>query len=160
VLWTVVIPAKGLFDAKSRLLPVSDDRATHRRLVQAIRDDTLAAARAAEGVARVLIVTDGPGEPDALVQTRPGLNGALTDAAEHAARNWPADGVAALVGDLPALDPQALSAALQAAAGHPRSLVPAAAGPGTTQLAALPGTGLRPAVGPGAAAPHPAEAGA
>ena len=156
--WTVVIPAKGLVDAKSRLLPVSNDPAAHRQLVQAIRGDTLSAARAATGVARVLVVTDRPGEPDALLQTRPGLNGALTDAAEHAARNWPADGVAALVGDLPALDPDALSAALQAAAAHPRSFVPDAAGTGTTLLAALPGTELRPAFGPGSAARHAGEA--
>jgi 2-phospho-L-lactate guanylyltransferase len=154
VLWTVVIPAKGLADAKTRLLPASDDPAAHRRLVQAIRADTLAAARAAVGVARVLVVTDRPGEPGALVQTRPGLNAALEEAAEHAARCWPADGVAALVGDLPALRAGALSAALAAAARHRRAFVPDAAGTGTTLLAAHPGAQLAPAFGPGSAARH------
>lgn len=156
--WTVVIPAKGLIDAKTRLLPVSDDPAAHRQLVQAIRDDTLAAARAADGVARVLVVTDRPGDADALVQRRPGLNGALTDAAEHAAHTWPADGIAALVGDLPALRPDALAAALRQAAAQPRSFVADAAGTGTTLLAALPGTGLEPAFGPDSAARHGAAA--
>ena len=158
VRWTVVIPAKGLFGAKSRLLRASNDPAAHRELVQAIRDDTMAAARAAGGVARVLVVTDRPGDADALVQRRPGLNNALAEAAEHAARTWPADGIAALVGDLPALAPDALTAALAQAAGHPRSYVADAAGTGTTLLAALPGTDLRPAFGPGSAARHAAEA--
>jgi 2-phospho-L-lactate guanylyltransferase len=158
VRWTVVIPAKGLLDAKSRLLTASVDPAAHRRLVQAIRDDTLAAARAAEGVARVLVVTDRPGEPDALVQSRPGLNGALAEAAEHAARTWPTDAIAALVGDLPALRPDDLTAALRQAAGHSRAFVADAAGTGTTLLAVLPGAELQPAFGPGSAARHASAA--
>jgi 2-phospho-L-lactate guanylyltransferase len=154
VRWTVVIPAKALPDAKSRLTPASDGPAEHVRLVEAIRADTLAAARAAAGVARVLVVSDRPGEPEVFVQSRPGLNPALAEAAGYAARTWPADGVAALVGDLPALQPDALSAALARAAGHSRSYVPDAAGTGTTLLAALPGSELRPEFGPGSAARH------
>ncbi len=156
--WTVVIPAKALRDAKSRLLAASDDPDAHRRLVEAIRADTLAAARAAAGVARVLLVTDRPGIPDALVQTRPGLNAALAEAAEHAARSWPGDGVAALVGDLPALQPTALAAALAAAEAHQHAYVPDAAGTGTTLLAARPGAPLRPSFGPGSAGRHAAHA--
>jgi 2-phospho-L-lactate guanylyltransferase len=158
VRWTVVIPAKTLDGAKSRLAPASADPASHRRLVQAIRADTLAAARATPGVARVLLVSDGPGEPGALVQTRPGLNAALTEAAAHAARSWPDDGVAALVGDLPALRPDALAAALRAAGEHARSFVPDATGTRTTLLATRPGTELRPAFGPGSAARHGRDA--
>jgi 2-phospho-L-lactate guanylyltransferase len=154
VRWTVVLPVKTLPEAKTRLAPASESPAAHRRLVEAVRADTLAAARAADGVARVLIVTDRPGLPDALVQARPGLNPALAEAAEHAARQWPADGVAALVGDLPALRPDELAAALAAAAEHPRSFVPDAEGTGTTLLAARPGTRLDPAFGPDSAARH------
>ena len=161
--WTVVIPAKALPEAKSRLLPALADPAAHRALVTAIRSDTLAAAQAAPGVARVLLVVDRPGDPATLgglvlVQTRPGLNAALAEAAEHAATSWPQDGVAALVGDLPALRPAELGAALAAAAGEPRSFVPDAAGTGTTLLAVTPGTELHPRFGDGSAARHRADA--
>lgn len=152
--WTVVIPAKALPEAKSRLLRASGDPAAHRRLVESIRADTMAAARAAEGAARLLLVADRPGVPGALVQTRPGLNAALVEGADYAARTWPTDGVAALVGDLPALQPGALGAALAAAAQHDRAFVPDAPGTGTTLLTAAPGVPLRPAFGPGSAARH------
>jgi 2-phospho-L-lactate/phosphoenolpyruvate guanylyltransferase len=149
-----VIPAKALPEAKSRLLPGTAGPEAHRRLVEAIRADTMAAARAAEGAARILVVSDRPGVPDALVQTRPGLNAALAEAGEYAARRWPDAGVAALVGDLPALRPEALAAALRAAAAHERAFVADAAGTGTTLLAARPGSALRPAFGPDSAARH------
>jgi 2-phospho-L-lactate guanylyltransferase len=102
----------------------------------------------------VLVVADGPDVPDAFVQRRPGLNAALAEAADHAAQNWPDDGVAALVGDLPALRPDDLAAALAAAAQHPRSFVPDAHGTGTTLLSALPGIALAPAFGADSAARH------
>jgi 2-phospho-L-lactate/phosphoenolpyruvate guanylyltransferase len=152
--WTVVLPVKTLPAAKTRLLSASASPAAHRRLVAAVQADTIAAARAADGVARVLVVTDRPGRPDAFVQARPGLNPALAEAAAHAAQEWPADGVAALVGDLPALQPDELAAALAAAAGHPRSFVPDAAGSGSTLLAACPGIALQPAFGADSAARH------
>jgi 2-phospho-L-lactate/phosphoenolpyruvate guanylyltransferase len=158
VRWTVVIPLKAVPEAKSRLLPASADPAAHRRLVEAIRADTMAAARKAAGVARMLLVADRPGVQDAIVQTRPGLNAALADAADHATSSWPADGVAALVGDLPALRPDELATALAMAAEHPRSFVPDAGGTGTTLLAAAPGTALQPAFGLDSAARHAAWA--
>lgn len=149
-----MLPVKTVPTAKTRLLSASASPAAHRRLVEAVRADTLSAARAAEGVARVLVVTDREGMPDALVQVRPGLNSALVEAAAHAAERWPDDGVAALLGDLPALRMNELAAALAAAAAHPRSFVPDADGTGTTLLAARPGVHLRPAFGPGSAARH------
>jgi 2-phospho-L-lactate guanylyltransferase len=152
-----VLPVKALPAAKSRLLPASTDRAAHRRLVEAVRGDTLSTARAADGVARVLVVADRPGlfsAAEVLVQSRPGLNEALAEAAEHAARTWPTDGIAALVGDLPALRPEELAAALAEAVAHDRSYVPDAAGTGTTMLAVRPGTPLEPAFGPGSASRH------
>lgn len=150
----MLIPAKALPEAKSRLLPATADADAHARLVRAIRTDTIEAAAAAAGVARVLQVTDRPGLAGALVQRRPGLNAALEEAAEHAARHWPADGVVALLADLPALRPQELAAALVAAALQPRSYVPDAEGTGTTLLAARPGSSLDPAFGTGSAARH------
>lgn len=153
-----MIPAKALPAAKSRLVPATSDPAAHRRLVEAIRADTVAAAEAAAGVARILVVSDRPDGPGVLVQREPGLNAALREAARHAASAWPADGVAALVGDLPALQPDELAAALRAAAGHGRAFVRDAAGTGTTLLTATPGTALAPQFGPASADRHGAQA--
>lgn len=160
--WTVVIPAKALPSAKSRLLPAVSDPAAHGALVRAIRADTLAAAGEATRVARVLLVVDraegSPTGPLLLIQSRPGLNAALAEAAEHAATTWPEDGVAALVGDLPALRPAELDEALARAAAHRRAFVPDSAGTGTTLLAAGPGVALAPSFGPGSAARHRLDA--
>ena len=157
--WTVLIPVKALPSAKSRLVDVSADQAAHRRLVEAIRRDTIAAAGAAEGVARLVAVSDEPGVVNlpTIVQIRPGLNEALADAAWMAAKQWQMDGIAALVGDLPALRAEDLSAALRQARG-PRSFVPDASGLGTTLLVAWPGVELEPNFGPGSAARHAAIA--
>lgn len=154
--WTVLIPLKALPAAKSRLVAEMDP-AAHAQLVEAIRADTLVAARAAASVARVVVVADQPGAFDAdvvLVQQTEGLNGALREAAAEAARRWPADGVAALVGDLPALVPTELDDVLVAAAEHARSFVPDAAGTGTTVLAATPGAEFVPEFGIDSAARH------
>ena len=155
--WTVLIPAKALPDAKSRLAGATADAAAHRALVEAIRADTAAAAREAANVARVVLVTDrATGASDRLtfVQRAPGLNAALAEAAAEASARWPADGVAALVGDLPALRADELSVALDAAAAHPRAYVADAPGSGTTMLTALPGVELAPHFGEGSAARH------
>ncbi|WP_375479919.1 2-phospho-L-lactate guanylyltransferase [uncultured Jatrophihabitans sp.] len=162
--WTVLLPVKALPAAKSRLLPASADSSEHRRLVEAIRADTEAAAHAADGVSRVLLVVDqlpaavGLPSAEVLVQRAPGLNAALREGAAHAAARWPDDGVAALLGDLPALRPGELASALGAAAGHPRGYVADAAGTGTTLLTSRPGVELQPAFGAGSAARHAAIA--
>jgi 2-phospho-L-lactate/phosphoenolpyruvate guanylyltransferase len=162
VRWTVLLPAKSLPEAKSRLAGATGDPAAHRELVLAIRADTIAAAHAADGVARLVLVVDtvaaAEQAPLAFVQTRPGLNAALAEAAADAATRWPADGVAALVGDLPALRPDDLAAALALASASARAFVPDAAGTGTTLLTALPGRPLEPAFGLGSAARHGAGA--
>jgi 2-phospho-L-lactate guanylyltransferase len=165
VRWTVIIPAKALPDAKSRLASASTDVDAHRRLVAAIRADTIAAALAAGGVARVLVVADRPETalelPDGVevvVQRAAGLNPALREAAEHARASWPTDGVAALVGDLPAVRPDELAATLESAAAVSAGYVPDAERTGTTLLTAAPGTPLRPAFGPGSAGRHAAHA--
>lgn len=158
--WTVLIPVKALPAAKSRLLDASVDVAGHERLVRAIRADTCNAARSSADVARLVIVVDqGDGGEDLVfVQTRPGLNAALEDAAAYAAQRWPADGIAALVGDLPALRSNELTATLGTAAAHERAFTADADTTGTTLLAATPGVALRPAFGAGSAGRHAAIA--
>lgn len=160
VRWTLLVPIKALPAAKSRLAStLGDDLPTglHVALVEAMRADVLAAARATPQVARVVVVADDDHAYPAdrtIRQRRPGLNGALSDGADYAAGHWPADGVAALVGDLPALRPAELGAALDAAAGHPAAFVPDADGTGTTLLTAAPRCVLRPEFGVGSAARH------
>jgi 2-phospho-L-lactate guanylyltransferase len=155
VQWTVLVPAKALPAAKSRLTPVSPDPGVHHELVRAIRRDTAESAAAAPGVARVLLLLD-TGTPDerTIVQSVGGLNAAVTEAAAQAARQWPADGIAVLMGDLPALRPEELATALAAAAAHPRAFVADRHGTGTTMLTARPGTQLQPAFGTDSAARH------
>ncbi len=156
--WTVLVPLKALPAAKSRLAATVPPE-WHPELVAAIRADTLRAVAAAASVARVLVVADTAGVAQgALVQSSPGLNGALRDGAAYATAHWPAEGVAALVGDLPALLTAELDAALTAAAAHPRGFVPDSTGTGTTLLTAAPGTALVPRFGVGSAARHAREA--
>src|SRR5215207_131082 len=159
-------PVKRLAVAKSRLYVPGRPRPDHAALALALAVDTVAAAGAAAGVARVLVVTDDPeaaaavraagalvvdDEPDA------GLNPALTYGAGRAAAIDPTAGVALLSADLPALHPAEPTAALGVAAGYARSFVPDAAGGGTTLLAAAPGVPVDPRFGAGSAAAHRAS---
>jgi 2-phospho-L-lactate guanylyltransferase len=159
----VVVPVKRLGVAKSRLYAVGRPRPEHEELALSLALDTVAAALRAPGVARVVVVTDDPAatramtaagavvvpdEPDA------GLNPALGHGARTAALIAPADGVALLSADLPALRPAELGAALRAAGRGGRAFVPDADGTGTTLLATGPGLPVLPRYGPGSAAAH------
>lgn len=156
------MPVKRLGVAKTRLYAAGRPRPEHEALALALATDTVAAALAAAD--RVVVVTDDPAaapavrrlgalvvadEPDA------GLNAALAYGAGRARVLAPADGVAALSSDLPALRPAELAAALAAVGG--RGFVADAAGTGTTLLAAAPGAELRPRFGRGSAAAHAAD---
>ena len=158
VRWTVLVPVKALPRAKSRLAGFSPDADSHANLVRAMREDTMRAARDAPNVARVLRIGDRPSVEHDLVQERPGLNAAVVEGARHARERWPADAVAALVGDLPALTLAELAQALDAAARHRRAFVADSSGTGTTLLTAAAGTDLEPAFGPGSAARHASRA--
>lgn len=160
--WSVVVPAKRLDVAKTRLRPLTADRddagAAHRELVLALLADTVAAAVACSVVGAVVVVTDDPAATEVVralgattVADEPdrGLNPAL----EHGARSAPGPAVAALSSDLPALRPGELAAALGAAAGAARAFVADAHGTGTTLLTAV-GTELLPRFGPGSAEAH------
>jgi len=156
--WSVVVPAKRLALAKTRLRPLTDRLgAAHDDLVLALLADTVAAALACPAVGEVVVVTDDPVAADVVrtlgartVADLPdrGLNPAL----EHGARSAAGPAVAALSSDLPALRPAELAAAL-GAAGEGRSFVADAQGTGTTLLTAV-DTDLRPHFGPGSAEAH------
>jgi 2-phospho-L-lactate guanylyltransferase len=167
--WSVVVPAKRLAVAKTRLRPLTSQlpgapeaESVHDELVLALLADTVAAASACAAVGSIVVVTDDPAAADVArslgVPTVPdepdrGLNPAL----EHGARTTGGSAVAALSSDLPALRPDELAAALDAAARTaPRCFVADAQGTGTTLLTAV-GTELRPRFGPGSAAAHVAD---
>jgi 2-phospho-L-lactate guanylyltransferase len=158
--WSVVIPAKRLALAKTRLRPVTagPGGTAHAELVLALLADTVAAAVDCPRVGRVLVVTDDPAARETVralgastVGDEPdrGLNPAL----EHGARSAGGPAVAALSSDLPALRPEELAAALAAAEAAPRCFVADADGTGTTLLTAL-GVPLDPRFGTGSAAAH------
>ena len=166
--WSVVVPAKRLVAAKTRLTPLTaalgdELPAGHADLVLALLADTVSAALAAPAVHLLLVVTDDPQAAEVVtalgahtVGDEPdrGLNAALAHGARRA-REMTAGPVAALSSDLPALRPEELTAALQAAAAVPRAFVADAAGSGTTLLAVREGE-LEPRFGPGSAAAHTA----
>jgi 2-phospho-L-lactate guanylyltransferase len=162
--WSVVVPAKRLAVAKTRLRPLTTTLpgTAHDELVLALLADTVAAARACPAVGAVVVVTDDPAAADIArgigartVGDEPdrGLNPAL----EHGARAAGGPLVAALSSDLPALRPDELARALDAAAATaPRCFVPDAHGTGTTLLTAA-GTELGPRFGSGSAEAHRAS---
>jgi 2-phospho-L-lactate/phosphoenolpyruvate guanylyltransferase len=159
--WSIVVPAKRLAVAKTRLRPLTAPLggARHDELVLALLADTVAAASACPAVDAVLVVTDDPAAADVVralgartVADEPGSG--LNPALEHGARCAPGPAVAALSSDLPALRPTELAAALRAAeVTAPRCFVPDAHGTGTTLLTAV-GTELAPRFGPGSADAH------
>jgi 2-phospho-L-lactate guanylyltransferase len=154
--WVVVVPLKAATVGKSRLR--GEGRAD--ALVRAIGLDTVQAASAAASVARVIVVTadaataveaaDIPGV-EIVTETEPlGLNAAIALGAA-AAGNAPR---AALLGDLPALHPGDLDAALAAAAAVDRGVVPDAEGSGSTLVTAGAGVAWASAFGADSFARH------
>jgi 2-phospho-L-lactate guanylyltransferase len=156
--WTAVIPVKRLSAAKSRLRGAVPD-ARHAELALAMLRDTVTAVLAARAVAELLVVTDdtvagaaAAGLGARIVPDRPGadLNGAMRWGADEAAGLSRSRAV--LTGDLPALSPGQLDAALDSVVR--RSFVADAAGSGTVLLAAPAGEPLDPRFGPGSADAH------
>jgi 2-phospho-L-lactate guanylyltransferase len=156
--WTAVIPVKRLTAAKSRLRGAVP-AARHGELALAMVQDTAAAVLAGHAVGELLVVTDDPAVAAAVtglgarvVPDRPAgdLNAAMRYGADEVA------GIsrhrAVLAGDLPALRPAELDAALARASG--RSFVADAAGTGTVLLAVPPGEPLAPRFGIGSATAH------
>ncbi|HET7899701.1 MAG TPA: 2-phospho-L-lactate guanylyltransferase [Candidatus Nanopelagicales bacterium] len=156
--WTVVVPVKRLDGAKSRLSTRA--AAVRRDLSLAFALDTVAAALAA-GPA-VHVVTDDERVAEAVRSLGAAVvtdssGGGLNDAlrlAEDVLRAGGAGDLAALAGDLPALRPGELAAALAEAGEHARAFVPDAVGTGTTLLCARAGTPLDPRFGARSCAAH------
>ena len=137
--WHVLVPVKDAATAKSRL-----DHPDRGPLFAAMTSDVLAVSRAVVGAGRVVAVADGGR----------GLDGDVL--AAIAALPDPHFPVAVLMGDLPAVRPNELRAALTAAAEHDRMVVADASGTGTALLTARDGTHLTPSYGPGSRARHAA----
>lgn len=162
--WTVVVPLKEPSVGKSRLVGIEPVRRADAALAMAL--DTLAAAAAAVGPGRVVVVTGsrtiGAAARALGVRVVPdpgeGLDAAFLAGADAARADRPATGVAALMGDLPCLRPADLRAVLAAAERHPRAVVADADGSGTTVLTAASGVALQPRFGVGSAARHAADA--
>ncbi len=159
--WTAVVPVKRLTTAKSRLRgAVAETR--HEELALAMVLDTVTAVTACAQVGEVLVVTADPRVTAAVhalgarVVPDPGgdLNAAMRFGADAVA--GPGRRRAVLTGDLPALRPEELGAALLAA-GPGRSFLPDAAGTGTVLLTAGAGAALDPRFGPGSARAHAAS---
>lgn len=164
--WTVVVPVKDARRGKTRLTGAlsAADRAA---LVRAMALDTVEAAVACPRVARVLVVTADSAVAEAArgldrvavipepahAGHRSGLDAAVLAGAAEARREGPVP-VAVLLGDVPALQPTDLSAALTAADGVDRGIVPDAAGTGTTLLTVGPRAALDPRFGSGSASAH------
>jgi len=148
-LWTVIIPVKPAAIGKSRL-------GLGPEVARAIAVDTVAAVVACDAVDRVIVVTSDaafrPSGTEVLLETVPsGIDAAVAAGAALAGIDAPR---AALLGDLPALDPAELAAALASAAHHPRSFVADHEGTGTTLVTSAPGKALRTAFGEASAARH------
>jgi 2-phospho-L-lactate guanylyltransferase len=152
--WSLVIPVKVLAQAKSRLTGLPRQRRS--QLALAMAADTVAAAVRAESVAAVLVVTDDAEVGDvaaglgAIVladEPAAGLYAALGYGAAYALDRWPEQGRAGLAGDLPAVRPEELTAALTVAGRLGVAFVPDADGAGTTLYAAAPGALFRPRFG-------------
>jgi 2-phospho-L-lactate/phosphoenolpyruvate guanylyltransferase len=161
LVWSLVIPVKVLAQAKTRLTGLVAERRS--RLVLAMAADTVAAALQADPVATVVVVTDDAEVSDVtgglgaiVVADVPGggLNEALGYGAAYAEQRWPGRGRCGLAGDLPAMRPAELAAALRVAAGLGTAFVPDADGTGTALYAAAPGLPFRPRFGPSSRRQH------
>lgn len=133
----------------------------HAELVRALQRDTLTAAlqaRTSPLVAGIFVVTAQPAaefDPGIEVLDDPGggLNAAVAAAARELNRRFPADGVVAMVADLPSLRAEDLIAVLAVAPSAGRAFVADIDGTGTTLLAAA-GVPLSPRFGVDSARLH------
>lgn len=138
---SLVIPVRPALSAKVRLAVDTSAEAQERRvaLASAIALDTVEAARRSPSVGELFVV-GSLAEPVEGVQvvTDPGF-GLLVAISEGLARCTDTEPTAVLLGDLPALQPADLDAALLGASEHHWAFVPDAEGAGTTLVVAQEG---------------------
>ncbi|MFJ3793803.1 2-phospho-L-lactate guanylyltransferase [Kitasatospora sp. NPDC090091] len=161
--WSLVLPLKPPALAKTRLAPFAGAHRSDLALCFAL--DTVAAALATPGVARVLVVTRDAAAGArlaalgaAVVADEPGggLNHALAHGAAAALALAPNAPLATLSADLPALRPAELARVLAAVPSTGRAFLADTPGLGTTLLACAPGSPLAPAFGDGSRERHAA----
>lgn len=153
---SLVIPVRDPASAKSRLAVGDDPAAQARRaaLAAAIALDTVMAARAAREVGEVIVVgTLASALEGVQVLDDPGYGLLVAVGAGLAAADAAAP-TAVLLGDLPALQPADLDAALVAASEHHWAFVPDAEGTGTTLVTAAAGLPHALRFGEGSAEQH------
>lgn len=148
--WALVIPVRDPRTGKTRL-------GASAPLNTAIASDTVSAALDCSDVVQVMLVTDDVSWiPSALSgqsrctvvrqrapqgvgdRTQSPLNAAISQGIDEAERTVsPPPAIAVLLGDIPALDPAELSAALRSAGDVPHGMVSDHWGSGTTLITAL-----------------------
>ncbi|YAL82397.1 2-phospho-L-lactate guanylyltransferase [Dermacoccaceae bacterium W4C1] len=154
------MPVKSRFRAKTRLLV--PDGVDKPALALALALDTLDAVLSVVRADRVIVVTEDDQVSSAMaargVSTVPdparGLNQALRVGLDEAIRRDASLPTAVLLGDLPALRPQELAAALRACAATESALVPDHDGEGTVLMTHHDPAALSPRFGRGSAARH------
>lgn len=160
----LIVPVKRLSRAKTRLAGVMP-RPGHDALVLAMAADTVAAALGSPLVARVLVVAEVPEEVELLAtlgaeviadRAGDGLNAALHRGSLALRAADPGCVVGALQADLPAVQPDDLTAAITEADGT-RVFCADRHGTGTSLLLSAPGEPLDPHFGSDSALAHAAS---
>jgi 2-phospho-L-lactate guanylyltransferase len=158
--FAVVVPVKRTALAKSRLAVLGEE--PRRRLATAFALDTVAAVLSCQLVGRVLVVTDdhelavplrGLGA-EVVPDGASGLNESLVQAAAEMHRRQEAVQLAVVCSDVPALRPEELALALDAADPAGMSFVADEQRVGTTALMAPTLADFRPTFGNGSRQEH------
>lgn len=158
--WHIIVPIKSRHRAKARLL--APDGVDKPELALALALDTLDVVTAVVRADRVIVVTEDDevrspmAERGITLVTDPGrgLNEAVRAGLTEAAERGPDLPVAVLLGDIPAVRPDELTAALRACAATESALVPDQDGSGTVLLTHHDARALTPRFGRGSAARH------
>jgi 2-phospho-L-lactate/phosphoenolpyruvate guanylyltransferase len=156
-----VLPVKSFGQAKQRL-DAAVGRSERAELAAAMLGDVLAALRAVDGLAELIVVT---AEPRAVGAARSAAAHVVDDPSETGQSDAARRGVEAAIargadrallvpGDCPALDPAEVGALLRDFAGAGLVIVPDRHGSGTNALLIAPPNAIEPSFGPGSFARH------
>ena len=156
--WHVVVSAKSLDQAKSRLAQLGERE--RRALAAGMAEDVIDAVVCAQSVARVVVVCGDPVlnrmarayGADVVPDPCNGLNAAFRHGMEAAAEEGAR--ICLLAADLACLTPQLIDGVLARAARHESAVVPDLAETGTTMLTSGPWPVTRPQFGPGSFRRH------